>query len=162
MATNRERHMEQPLPFGQWLLTQKDKPGLITELIVSTIGGKVIISIATLKGASATVKDRNEGLPMPDHMKELINIGKNLFKGILYDGGTLETRMPLVMLDALPSGQAIFNTADILKITFEYGSPEIVLRGVGEAIRLPHESVADVAAATDNPENRVIKTTSQA
>jgi len=32
MATNAERCMEQPLPFGQWLLLQKDKPGLIGQL----------------------------------------------------------------------------------------------------------------------------------
>lgn len=53
----------------------------LTALIVGTIGGSVIISIAALKGAFATVKDRNEGLPMPDHMKELVDVGKNLFKG---------------------------------------------------------------------------------
>jgi hypothetical protein len=32
VATNQERYMEQPLPFGQWLLTQQDKPGLIGQL----------------------------------------------------------------------------------------------------------------------------------
>lgn len=65
--------------------------------------------------------------------------------------------MPLVMLDAHPSGQAIFNTEDVVKITFVFGSPEVVLRGVDEPIRLPHASVADVAAAIDDPENRVFK-----
>lgn len=68
--------------------------------------------------------------------------------------------MPLVMLDAYPSGQAIINTDDIVKITIVYGSPEIVLRGVDEPIRVPHESVANVAAAIDNPENRVFQKTS--
>ena len=32
VATNPERYMEQPLPFSLWLLTQKDKPGLIGQL----------------------------------------------------------------------------------------------------------------------------------
>lgn len=59
----------------------KDPGHSLTALIVGTIGGSVIISIAALRGAFATVKDRNEGLPMPDHMKELVDVGKNLFKG---------------------------------------------------------------------------------
>jgi len=32
VATNPERYMEQPLPFGQWLLTQQNEPGLIGQL----------------------------------------------------------------------------------------------------------------------------------
>jgi hypothetical protein len=32
VATNPERYMEQPLPFGQWLLTRRNKPGLIGQL----------------------------------------------------------------------------------------------------------------------------------
>lgn len=32
MATNPERYMEQPLPFGAWLIAQKDKGGLIGQL----------------------------------------------------------------------------------------------------------------------------------
>lgn len=32
VPTNPERHMEEPVPFGQWLLTQQDKPGLIGQL----------------------------------------------------------------------------------------------------------------------------------
>ena len=65
--------------------------------------------------------------------------------------------MPLVILDAHPSGQAVFNTDDIVKITLVFGSPEVVLRGVDEPIRLPHGSVSEVAAAIDDPENRVFK-----
>jgi hypothetical protein len=70
--------------------------------------------------------------------------------------------MPLIMLDALPMGQAVFNTDDIVTITLVFGTPEIVLRGVDEPIRLPHESVADVAAAIDDFENRVLKGASAA
>lgn len=32
MATNPERYMEQPIPFGAWLIAQKDKGGLIGQL----------------------------------------------------------------------------------------------------------------------------------
>ncbi len=32
MATNPERYMEQPLPFGTWLLQQTHKGGLIGQL----------------------------------------------------------------------------------------------------------------------------------
>ena len=70
--------------------------------------------------------------------------------------------MPLVILDAYPSGQAVFNTDDIVKITLVFGSPEVVLRGVDEPIRLPHESVSEVAAAIDDPENQVFKGASAA
>ncbi|WP_156359158.1 hypothetical protein [Sphingomonas sp. Leaf242] len=65
--------------------------------------------------------------------------------------------MPLVMLDAFPDGQVVFNTDDIITIKVGYGSPEIVLRGIDEPIHLPHSSVADVAAAIDHPDNRVLK-----
>jgi len=68
--------------------------------------------------------------------------------------------MPLVILDAHPSGQAIFNTDDIVKITMVFGSPEVVLRDVDEPIRLPHGSVSEVAAAINDPENHVFKSTS--
>jgi len=32
VATNPERYMEQPLPFGAWLVQQKDRGGLIGQL----------------------------------------------------------------------------------------------------------------------------------
>lgn len=32
MATNPERYMDQPIPFGAWLIAQKDKGGLIGQL----------------------------------------------------------------------------------------------------------------------------------
>lgn len=65
--------------------------------------------------------------------------------------------MPLVMLDAYPDGQAVFNTDDVVKITKVFGTVEILLRGVDEPIRVPHESVARVAAEIDDPDNRVLK-----
>lgn len=65
--------------------------------------------------------------------------------------------MPLVILDAYPYGQAVFNTDDIVKITLVIGSPEVVLRGVDEPIRLPHGSVSEVAAAINDLENHVLK-----
>lgn len=40
MATNPERYMEQLLPFGQWLLTQKDKPGLIGQLATGAVADR--------------------------------------------------------------------------------------------------------------------------
>lgn len=40
MATNPERYMERPLPFGQWLLTQKDKPGLIGQLAAGAVADR--------------------------------------------------------------------------------------------------------------------------
>lgn len=52
----------------------------LTALIVAAIGGSVIIAIAVAKGAFATIADRNAGLPMPDHMKEVFDVGKNLWK----------------------------------------------------------------------------------
>ena len=32
MAANPDRYMEQPLPFVQWFLKQRDKPGLIGQV----------------------------------------------------------------------------------------------------------------------------------
>lgn len=51
----------------------------LTALIAGTIGGSVIIAIAAIKGAFSVMKDRNEGLPMPDHFKELYDATKNIF-----------------------------------------------------------------------------------
>ena len=49
-----------------------DDPGnALTALIVGCIGGCVIVTIALIKGAFSNLADRNAGLPMPDHMKEL-------------------------------------------------------------------------------------------
>lgn len=60
----------------------KDTTGhALTALIVATVTGTVVITIAVIKGAFQTMADRNAGLPMPDHMKEIVDAGKNLFGG---------------------------------------------------------------------------------
>lgn len=57
-----------------------DNPGTaMTALIAGTIGGSVIVTIAVTKGAFSALKDRNEGLPMPEHMKELFDAAKDVF-----------------------------------------------------------------------------------
>lgn len=50
----------------------------LTALIVATVTGCVVVTIATIKGAFQTMADRNTGLPMPDHMKEIIEASKGL------------------------------------------------------------------------------------
>lgn len=50
----------------------------LTALIVGCIGGCVIVTIALIKGAFSNVADRNAGLPMPDHIKEIVDAGKNI------------------------------------------------------------------------------------
>ena len=57
-----------------------DQAHSLTGLIVGCIGGMVVISIAALRGAFATMKDRNEGLPMPEHLKEVVDLGAKIFK----------------------------------------------------------------------------------
>lgn len=54
----------------------------LTALIVGCITGCVIVTIALIKGAFSNVADRNAGLPMPDHMKELVEAGKNILGGM--------------------------------------------------------------------------------
>ncbi len=51
----------------------------LTALIIGCISGIVIITIAALKGAFTGVKDRNEGLPMPEHLKEAIEAVQTVF-----------------------------------------------------------------------------------
>jgi len=51
----------------------------LTALIIGCISGIVIITIAALKGAFSGVKDRNEGLPMPEHLKEAIDAVQTAF-----------------------------------------------------------------------------------
>jgi hypothetical protein len=59
-----------------------DDPGhALTALIVATVTGSVIVTIAVARGAFATMADRNAGLPMPEHMKELVEAGKSLMSG---------------------------------------------------------------------------------
>lgn len=60
-----------------------DDPGhALTALIVGCITGCVIVTIALIKGAFSNVADRNAGLPMPDHMKEVVEAGKSFFGGL--------------------------------------------------------------------------------
>jgi len=49
----------------------------LTALIVATVTGCVVVTIATIKGAFQTMADRNTGLPMPDHMKEIVDAAKD-------------------------------------------------------------------------------------
>ncbi|MDR7256026.1 hypothetical protein J2X47_000187 [Sphingomonas sp. BE270] len=58
-----------------------DQPHALTALIVATVTGCVVVTIAVTKGAFATMADRNAGLPMPEHMKEIIEVGKNIIGG---------------------------------------------------------------------------------
>jgi hypothetical protein len=53
----------------------------LTALIVATVTGSVVITIAITKGAFQTMADRNAGLPMPDHMKEIVEAAKNIIGG---------------------------------------------------------------------------------
>lgn len=59
----------------------EDSGHALTALIVATVSGSVIITIAVTKGAFQTMADRNAGLPMPDHMKEIVEAGKNILGG---------------------------------------------------------------------------------
>lgn len=43
----------------------------LTALIVATIGGSVVITIAVAKAVFAPISERNAGLPMPEHIKTL-------------------------------------------------------------------------------------------
>jgi hypothetical protein len=45
----------------------------------SQAGGIVVITIAALRGAFTSMKDRNEGLPMPEHVKQVVEVGQSLF-----------------------------------------------------------------------------------
>jgi hypothetical protein len=49
----------------------------LTALIVATVTGCVVVTIATIKGAFQTMADRNAGLPMPDHMKEIVDAARD-------------------------------------------------------------------------------------
>jgi hypothetical protein len=51
----------------------------LTAVIVASIGGIVVIAIAALRSAFSNVKDRNEGLPMPEHVKQVVEVGQSLF-----------------------------------------------------------------------------------
>lgn len=62
---------------GDWF--GENQPYAMTALIVATITGSVVIMIALAKGAFATLADRNAGLPMPEHMKQLVDAASNLF-----------------------------------------------------------------------------------
>lgn len=49
----------------------------LTALIVATVTGCVVVTIATIKGAFQTMADRNSGLPMPDHIKEIVDAARD-------------------------------------------------------------------------------------
>ncbi|MFV0446676.1 MAG: hypothetical protein ACK5Q5_24150 [Planctomycetaceae bacterium] len=50
-------------------------------LIVGCITGCVIVTIALVKGAFSNLAERNSGLPMPDHLKEVVDAAKKLVTG---------------------------------------------------------------------------------
>ncbi len=54
----------------------------LTALIVGCITGSVIVTIAVVKGAFSNVADRNAGLPMPEHMKEIVDAAKGIMGGM--------------------------------------------------------------------------------
>ncbi len=57
-----------------------DNPGnALTALIVACVGGIVVVTIAALRGAFAPLKERNEGLPMPEHIKQVVELGQGMF-----------------------------------------------------------------------------------
>lgn len=58
-----------------------DPSHALTALIVATVTGSVVVTIAVARGAFQTMTDRNAGLPMPEHVKELIEAGKSLLGG---------------------------------------------------------------------------------
>jgi len=58
-----------------------DKSHSLTALIVATVTGIVVITISVTKGAFSTMADRNASLPMPEHIKELIEAGKSMMGG---------------------------------------------------------------------------------
>jgi hypothetical protein len=58
-----------------------NQPHALTALIVATVTGCVVVTIAATKGAFATMADRNAGLPMPEHMKEIFEAGKSIIGG---------------------------------------------------------------------------------
>jgi hypothetical protein len=54
----------------------------LTALIVGCITGSVVVTIAVVKGAFSNVADRNAGLPMPEHMKEIVDAAKGIMGGL--------------------------------------------------------------------------------
>lgn len=50
----------------------------LTAIVVATITGSVVVTIAVAKGAFSTLADRNSGLPMPEHIKELIDATRSV------------------------------------------------------------------------------------
>jgi hypothetical protein len=59
----------------------KNQGHSLTALIVTTVTGCVVVTIAATKGAFATMAERNAGLPLPDHIKELVTAGKGIIGG---------------------------------------------------------------------------------
>lgn len=53
----------------------------LTAIVVASITGAVVVTIAVAKGAFSTLADRNSGLPMPEHVKELIEATRSVTGG---------------------------------------------------------------------------------
>lgn len=51
----------------------------LTALIVSAIGGSVVITVSVARGAFATMADRNAGLPVPEHIKAVVEAAGQMF-----------------------------------------------------------------------------------
>lgn len=62
-------------------LFRPDQAHALTALIIGCITGSVIVTIALVKGAFSNLSDRNAGLPMPEHMKEIVDAAKSIVGG---------------------------------------------------------------------------------
>lgn len=63
-------------------LFRADQSNALTALIVGCITGSVVVTIALVKGAFSNLADRNAGLPMPEHMKEIVDAARNIMGGL--------------------------------------------------------------------------------
>ncbi|AYJ86895.1 hypothetical protein D3Y57_14290 [Sphingomonas paeninsulae] len=58
-----------------------DQAHALTAIIAATVTGCVVVTIAVTRGAFSTLTDRNAGLPMPEHMKEIVEAAKSIIGG---------------------------------------------------------------------------------
>lgn len=60
----------------RYIIFGDDPHHAMTALIVGSIGGSVVLMIALIRGAFATLAQRNADLPIPPHMQEVLEVGK--------------------------------------------------------------------------------------
>lgn len=64
--------------FSEFLNDLRQSPTAFSTVIAASIGGGVVLAISVTRAVFSTFGERNEGVPMPEQLKQVIDVAKML------------------------------------------------------------------------------------